>query len=266
MPLFMDRHDVPGATAKDVADAHMSDLEASTKHGVQFLSYWFDADRGGVYCFANAPSKDELQAVHQESHGLIANEIIGVAEDEVLRFLGRIHDPVDHNEVTSPFRIILFTDLEGSTSILQSVGETEFMALLSEHDLIIRRALVTWRGREVKHTGDGIMASFDDVASSLGCALEVRDKFRARTADGGTPELRVRIGMAAGRPVDRNDDIYGSTVVLASRICDAADGGQILTSDDVHGPGVESGHSFLELGSRALKGFTDPVALYELTS
>ena len=58
-------------------------------------------------------------------------------------------------------------DLEGSTSILEAVGQSAFMVLLTEHDLIIRRALVAPRGREVKHTGDGIMASFDDVASAL---------------------------------------------------------------------------------------------------
>ena len=67
----------------------------------------------------------------------------------------------------NPFRTIMFTDLQGSTSILQSVGQAAFMVLLTEHDLIIRRALVASRGREVKHTGDGIMASFDDVASAL---------------------------------------------------------------------------------------------------
>jgi len=264
MPLYMDRHDVPGATAKDVADAHVSDLDTAGKHDVQFLSYWFDAESGGVFCFASAPSKDNLEAVHRESHGLIANEIIGVAEGDVFRFLGRIHDPEDPSQLTSPFRTILFTDLEGSTAILESVGETEFLALLSEHDLIIRRALVSWKGREVKHTGDGIMAAFDDVTSSLGCALEIRDRFEARTTEGATPELKVRIGMASGRPVDRDDDIYGQAVVLASRICDVADAGHILTSDEVRSNGADAGYSFQEAGDRPLKGFADPVSVYEL--
>ena len=206
MPLFMDRHDLPGATAEQVAQAHRSDLGLEAKYGVQFLSYWFDADNGEAFCLARARRTEDMQAVHRESHGLIANEVIGVSEDNVLRFLGKIADPVDPTQLTSAFRTILFTDLKGSTTLLQELGESAYMVLLTEHDLIIRRALVASRGREVKHTGDGIMASFDDVAHALECAAAVQVGFEARTAGGGTPELRVRIGMAAGEPVDHNDD------------------------------------------------------------
>ena len=139
--------------------------------------------------------------------------------------------PETIRERITPFRTILFTDLEGSTSILEAVGQSAFMVLLTEHDLIIRRALVSAQGREVKHTGDGIMASFDDVACALDCSLAIQAGFEAATPRGQTPELRVRIGLAAGEPVDHNGDLFGSTVTLASRICDAADAGRILTSD-----------------------------------
>ncbi len=69
-------------------------------------------------------------------------------------------------------------------------------------------------GREVKHTGDGIMASFDDVARALACAAAIQDGFDKRNASSEGPELLVRIGMAAGEPVDRGDDLFGSTVTL----------------------------------------------------
>jgi class 3 adenylate cyclase len=264
MPLYMDRHDTPGATAEEVAQAHARDVELSAKHDVHFMSYWFDEDNGGAYCFAKAPQKENLSAVHQESHGLLPNEIISVSEDDVFRFLGGIHDPVDESELKSPFRTILFTDLEGSTSLLQSVGEAAFMVLLTEHDLIIRRALVASRGREVKHTGDGIMASFEDVGDALKCAAAIQDGFGARTREGGTPELRVRIGLAAGEPVRHNDDIFGSSVNLASRICDAAQAGHILVSDVVCDLGVEQGYTFDETDERVLKGFSDPIRVFEL--
>ena len=55
MPLFMDRHDVPGVTAEQVAQAHQADLGAGAKFGVQFLAYWFDADQGEAFCLAKAP-------------------------------------------------------------------------------------------------------------------------------------------------------------------------------------------------------------------
>ena len=127
----------------------------------------------------------------------------------------------------------MFTDLKGSTSLLHEVGESAYLLLLTEHDLIIRQALVAARGREVKHTGDGIMASFDDVAGALSCVNAIQDGFDAWNATTEGPPLCVRIGMAAGEPVDRGNDLFGSTVTLASRICDAADGGQTLVSDVV---------------------------------
>ena len=150
------------------------------------------------------------------------------------------------------------------TSILQAIGQSAFMALLTEHDLIIRRALVAARGREVKHTGDGIMASFDDVASALGCSVAIQAGFEARSAEGRSPELRVRIGIAAGEPVDHNDDLFGSTVTLASRICDAADPGRILTSDVVRELGLERGYAFDDGRDLVLKGYSDPTRVFEL--
>jgi len=263
LPLFMDRHDLAGATAEQVMQAHLSDLGIEAKYGVQFLSYWFDADNGGAFCLARAPKPDDMQAVHREAHGLTGNEIISVSEDNVLRFLGKISNPVDA-QGTSAFRTILFTDLEGSTSLLQEVGESAYMVFLTEHDLIIRRALVVSRGHEVKHTGDGIMASFDDVSHALQCAAAIQDGFDARTAAGGTPELRVRIGLAAGEPVDHNDDMFGSAVNLASRICGAADAGQVLASELVRDLGVKKGYSLDEAGNRVLKGYPAPTPVFEL--
>lgn len=264
MPLFMDRHDLPGATAEEVAQAHALDLAPAHRHGVKVISYWFDPDTGSVFCFAKAAIKEDLVAVHREAHGLIPNEIIDVSEDSVLRFLGTISEPADHTQITSPFRTVLFTDLEGSTSLLQQSGQAAFMVLLTEHDLIIRRAIVATRGREVKHTGDGIMAAFDDVPDALRASVAIQDGFDARTESGATPELRVRIGMAAGEPVQHNGDLFGSTVNLASRICDAAEARHILVSDVVHDLGVESGFALRAMHDQALKGFSTPTRVFEL--
>jgi len=264
MPLFMDRHDLRGVTAEQVAQAHLSDLQVQARYGVEFLAYWFDAADGEAFCLANARSPDAMQAVHRDSHGPVANEIIGVSEGDVFRFLGRIGDPPDGTQVGGAFRTILFTDLKGSTSLLQEVGETAYLVLLAEHDLIIRRSLRASRGREVKHTGDGIMASFDDVASALDCSIAIQRGFERRAADGTPRELRVRIGIAAGEPVDHNDDLFGATVTLARRICDAADAGHILTSDLVREVGVERGYSFDGGRDVVLKGFQGPSRVFEL--
>lgn len=264
MPLFMDRHDIPNATAEQVAAAHAADLVPGARHGVQFLSYWFDPDAGSVFCVAKAAAAENVVAVHREAHGLIPNQIISVSEDNVLRFLGKISEPSGPDQATSPFRTILFTDLEGSTAMLQGLGEAAYMVLLTEHDLIIRRAIVAALGREVKHTGDGIMVSFEDVGHALACAISIQDGFDARTASGGSPPLRVRIGMAAGEPVDHNGDLFGSTVNLASRICNAAKPGHTLVSDVVEDLGRKAGYELRKANVRRLKGFSEAPNVFEL--
>jgi class 3 adenylate cyclase len=264
MPLFMDRHELPGMSAEDVARIHAVDLTVASRHDVEFLSYWFDEGLGVAFCLAKAPAAENLAAAHQESHGLVPNEIIAVSEDAVLRFLGTVRDPVDASEVTSSFRTILFTDLEGSTAMAEALGTTAFMDVLREHDVIIRQAVVAAGGREVKHTGDGIMASFDEAGNALECGLAIQQGFRARNAAGRTPELRVRVGMAAGEPVDHNNDLFGSTVNLASRICDAAEPGDVLVSDVVQTLGAPMGFSFADRRDIDVKGFADPVPVFRL--
>jgi hypothetical protein len=109
MPLFMDRHDVPGVTAEQVAQAHLADLDMGARFGVQFLAYWFDADQGEAFCLAKAPTGDSLTAVHKATHGLIPNEIISVSEDNVLRLLGRMSETGGDTQAVNPFRTIMFT-------------------------------------------------------------------------------------------------------------------------------------------------------------
>jgi len=264
VPLFMDRHDLPDVTAENVARMHVLDLAVSARHDVQFLTYWFDANAAAAFCLARAPGADALAAVHRESHGQVPNRIIPVDEAGVLRFLGRIVDPVDPATITSPFRTILFSDLKDSTSLLSEVGESAYMALLGEHDVIIRRALATGHGREVKHTGDGVMASFDQVGRALASAIQILDRLDARNATSDPPALLVRIGLAAGEPVDRDDDLFGSTVNLASRICDVAEAGQILVSELVRDLGIQEGFAFSTAGTRTLKGFPGSTPLFQL--
>lgn len=264
MPLFMDRHELPGATAEEVARSHSLDVEAAGMYGVRFLAYWFDADHSRAFCFADAPGPQEMTRFHQETHGYIPGQIIPVEEDAVLRFLGRINEPVGEASIDTAFRTIMFTDLEGSTALLDREGQAAYMVLLTEHDLIVRRALVSSGGREVKHTGDGFMAAFDDVGRALACAVEIQHGFDDRTAAGGTPPLRVRIGLDAGEPVDRNADLFGATVTLARRICDAADAGQVLVSEPVRDLAAPRGFSLREVAPRELKGFSGPHRVYEV--
>ena len=93
MPIFMDRHDMRGMTAEDVAAAHHKDLNIQDQYGVKYMTYWFDRDRGTNFCLIKAPDAATAERVHRESHGQIATDIIAVDLALIEAFLGRIGDP-----------------------------------------------------------------------------------------------------------------------------------------------------------------------------
>jgi hypothetical protein len=175
MALFLDRHDAPGATATDIAAAHVLDLGAQESYGVRYVTYWFDENDGIVCCLAEGPDRESLEAVHRDAHGLVADNIIEVGEGPINAFLGA---PPQHNPgvayVDSPVRAILFTDLCDSTQQTQELGDEAFMELLRDHDEIVRTALGDRGGREVKHTGDGIMASFVSASSAVESGIDIQ--------------------------------------------------------------------------------------------
>jgi hypothetical protein len=81
MPLFMDVHEnLPGATAKDVAEAHAADVRTQDQYGVKYLKYWVDEKEGKVFCLVDAPDAETAHRVHQEAHGLVADRIHEVKE------------------------------------------------------------------------------------------------------------------------------------------------------------------------------------------
>jgi hypothetical protein len=92
MALFLDRHKAPGATAADIAAAHELDLAVQEKYKVRYVTYWFDAGEGTVFCLAEGPDRQSLETVHREAHGLVADNIIEVGNGPINAFLGEIED------------------------------------------------------------------------------------------------------------------------------------------------------------------------------
>jgi class 3 adenylate cyclase len=264
MPLYMDRHDLPGTTAMDLAAAHMKDLDIQDTYDVHYVTYWFDPGSGGVFCLVDAPSKDAADTVHRESHGLVANFMIEVDRQRVHEFLGNLveHEPGE-DYVETAFRTILFTDMEGSTSLTQRLGDAGAMQHLRSHDAIIRGALAVLNGREVKHTGDGVMAAFGSVARAVECAVAIQRSLMDHNATAAEP-IHVRIGLSAGEPVTENDDLFGSAVQLAARLCSSAQTGGILVSGAVHDLALGKGFLFEDRGTVELKGFDEPVRAFEV--
>ena len=161
-------------------------------------------------------------------------------------------------------RTILFTDIVGSTALTQSMGDEAAMALIKLHDTIVRDALTAFGGREIKHTGDGIMASFVSSAGAVKCASQIQRELAKQQEDEKQRDatINVRIGAAAGEPVEHHDDLFGCTVQLAARLCSHALPGQILVSNAIADLCVGKKLMFRALGEVSLKGFDRPVQVH----
>ena len=152
----------------------------------------------------------------------------------------------------------MFTDIVGSTEITSRFGDDVALAVLNAHDKIVRDALAANTGKEVKHTGDGIMASFFSAASAVRAACQIQAALRDHNERVDHP-VTVRIGISAGEPVEQNDDLFGSTVQLAARLCAQADPGQVLVSNVIADLCIGKGLKFDNAGPRDIKGFEAPV-------
>jgi class 3 adenylate cyclase len=264
--LFIDRHDSPGASPEDVAADHMKDLAVQEQYGVRYHTYWFDADAGAVFCLAEGPSREAVVACHVRAHGGGAQSVLEVGERPLNDFLGAIPaHPPGTPYVASAVRAILFTDLCASTAHTQQYGDDAHMVVLREHNRIVREAVAAKGGREVKHTGDGIMASFDSVVAAVECAVAIQDALDRRNRDADAM-LALRIGISAGEPVtDDNDDLFGAAVQLASRLCDSTEPNTIAVSVAVRELCIGKAIRFQDRGPVPLKGFPEPIHAYEVT-
>jgi class 3 adenylate cyclase len=267
VPLYIDRHDNVDVSPDDLAAAHARDLEVQRQYGVSYLTYWFDPDAGTVFCLVDGPSKEAVDAVHREAHGETACAIVEIPPSMPLdRLLGALPDQSGERALVTPaVRAIMFTDLCDSVAQTQALGDDGHVQMLREHDRIVRSQLVAHQGREVKHTGDGIMASFTSVSSAVSCAIGVQQQLTVRNQAAATI-LTVSIGISAGEPVtDDNDDLFGAAVQLAARLCGAAAAGDIIASVAVRELCVGKGFGFAEHGPLELKGMLEPVRAYVVT-
>jgi class 3 adenylate cyclase len=158
---------------------------------------------------------------------------------------------------------ILFTDVEGSTALTDRLGDAKARDLLREHERMIREALKSHGGSEVKALGDGFMTSFSSAVRALECAIAMQRAF-AEHNESAKESILVRVGLNAGEPIAEGEDLYGTAVNLAARIAGEADGGEILASNVVRELVAGKEFLFADRGEASLKGFEEPVRLYEV--
>jgi class 3 adenylate cyclase len=245
-----------------------------SKYGVSYHKYWVNEKEGKIFCLCHAPNAEAASQVHREAHGLVAEKIIQVEPDVAELFMGgselnsagAVLLPGADADARDPgIRTIVFTDIVDSTPMTQHIGDEAAMKFLEVHDRIVRGALSALGGREVKHTGDGIMASFFSAASAVKCAARIQCEIADHARENKDRAIQLRIGVAAGEPVEHHNDLFGCTVQLAARLCSHAQAEQILVSNVIAELCEGKALPFEDLGEVTLKGFDQPVRAHAVT-
>lgn len=267
MPLYLDIHNVPGACPDDLRKAHEADVAIQAKYGVDYRKYWLNEKCGKVFCLVEAPNAEAAERVHREAHGLTAEKIIEIDPDMAEGFLGGLDIDAagaaifpGTRERDNAVRSVMFTDIVGSTELAQRLGDDIAFELVNTHDAIVRAAVAQHGGRVIKHTGDGIMAVFVSPVAAVKAGCTIQLAVAALVPDEGRPDFKIRIGAAAGEPIERDNDFFGSTVNLAARLCAQAGPGGILVSNGVAELCLGKGMKFAALRKVRLKGFDESVS------
>jgi class 3 adenylate cyclase/pimeloyl-ACP methyl ester carboxylesterase len=174
--------------------------------------------------------------------------------DEVEEFLTGERHELEPDRVLAT---VLFTDIVGSTARAAALGDRRWRDLLEQHDRLVRRELERHRGRAVKTTGDGVLATFDGPARAISCARAICERVRPLG-------IEARAGVHTGECELRNGDVGGIAVHIGARVADMAGPGEVVVSGTVKDLVVGSGLAFSERGTHSLKGAPGEWHLYAL--
>ena len=265
-----------GATTEDAADMLHANMEVDVSHLLSQvkcpalvvhvtsdIAVPFELGReiaGGIPNARLVPIESDRHVPDEDTGQQIRKTILDfLLEEERARGEERAAArPAEAGPVT-----VLFTDVEGSTALTQRLGDARARHVLRTHERMVREALAAHGGTEVKTMGDGFMASFWSASRALECAITMQRAFVEHNESADEP-IRVRIGLNAGEPIAEDADLFGTAVILAARIAAHAEGGEILASDVVRQLVAGKEFLFADLGDTALRGFEDPVAVYEV--
>ncbi len=220
MPIYMDSHNAPGVTARDIAEAHYRDVGIEKEFQCRCMTYWFDEGEGNVFCLIEAPTKEAVIQMHSQAHGLVPNEIIEVDQALVQSFLGRIKDP----EKKSSTQVLnIFTDrayrvavivkiIDGKLLRLQLDDDSADKILLRLNDVVVSK-LRCFEGNRVEWEQDDLLFSFTSAHNAMNFAKEVYDE----TADDANM-LQLRICIDGGQPVTKNENLFGDTLTIVQAL------------------------------------------------
>jgi len=219
------------------------------------------ADKYEEYLMQDARYMQMFQAGRNSMNSYFQDET--AAKRHLESALGEWNKPKPKEEQSGPVTV-LFTDIAGSTAMTQALGDAGAQEVVRAHNRVVRDALTDHGGREVKHTGDGIMASFGKVTDSVDAAIKMQRSTMVHNAQYPDLPLHLKIGINAGEPIAEDNDLFGTTVQLSARIVDKAKADQIFVSEIVRGICAGKSYKFINQGGYAMKGFADDLTLYEV--
>jgi class 3 adenylate cyclase len=236
-----------------------SDLRAAlpTIHAPALVvAFRGDATYGGSEYLAGALPNATFVVVNASDNYWWAADAAPDVLDEIEEFLTGARSSGASDRVLAT---VLFTDIVDSTKRSASLGDRQWRDLLDRHDATVRRQLTRFRGREVKTTGDGFLATFDGPARALECARAIRDAARQLGVE-------VRAGVHTGEVEVRGDDIGGIAVHIAARVNALAADGEVWATRTVTELVVGSGLEFRDCGEHTLKGVPGEWRLFAVES
>lgn len=232
------RHALPTVTAPTLVVHRSDDAAVPISAGRYFAEHISDA------AMVEVPGRDHLWWVGDQD----------AITDAIEEFLTGSAPDHDANRVLAT---VMFTDICGSTERAAELGDHRWQELLERHDAVFRELLGRHRGREIKTTGDGFLATFDVPARSIRCAQHLAQALRRE-------KIEIRAGLHTGECVLRGDDLAGIAVHIAARISARAEAGQVLVSRTVTELVAGSGIHFEDRGEHELKGVPDRWRLYSV--
>ncbi|HIJ45128.1 MAG: adenylate/guanylate cyclase domain-containing protein [Rhodospirillales bacterium] len=210
------------------------------------------------YLLSDARYMQMFQAGRNAMNTFLTDEV--AATKHMKMALEEWNKPKPKEETTGPITV-MFTDMVGSTALTQSMGDAVAQQVVRR---VVRDALTQFGGREIKHTGDGIMASFPTTSNGVEAAKIMQTNVAVHNKGNPDLPLHIKIGINAGEPIAEDNDLFGTTVQLAARIVDKAKTEQIFVSEIVRGICAGKDLEFVDRGGYAMKGFENELTLYEV--
>lgn len=212
----MDLHIVPGVSAKDVAEAHVKDLNIQTEFGCNCMTYWIDESRGSVFCLIEAPTAEAVSELHKKSHGLVPHNVVEVSKETVDNFLGRLIDPKPEYLTEgglkvfsdSAFRILVSVHHKDNVLMSHKLSKGYTSMLMNMLVDTISSFAAKNNGTIVQYPAPYNLISFKSIIDALNFSKELCNQLTEEQKN----VLGFKLGINAGEPLDEDGNLFSKTI------------------------------------------------------